>query len=462
MSRLFRSCVLLSLLASCQAPKVPARALPPAPVSSAAKAPGPVATDTVTSSTESQFLPALRCVLEHDATCLAKILEDCAGPEALLDPDGGSPLNEAAFSGQLDLMQQLLNYGVSAQQSTTNGWTAMHAAASGGRLDAVKLLLRSGARAEPVWNARYRWRKDFDVGVTPLHLAVEAGSLPVVELLLEHGANINALRRTQTLDRIEGPETTEDRERLRESMPLDLAKPQDGPLATWLVARGGVHGPTFTKADAVFQRGKQKLQAGQPTAALSEFRAALDIDPTHFEAATRQAALLARLAAPTPGGDCQIDWARQARDAIQQLLEIDPMSGKTALAGRELAALARFDFILQVTQGESAFDANVEAFITGKTFRTSCPGSVSCPLRQLTLHRNHRFTNSNDAADSHTTMRNGTGTWQIEGHSLLLRNRQGQLERLPIHSDEQVGNLYWPDPNDTSDEPRRDREGCAL
>lgn len=363
----------------------------------------------------------------------------------------------------------------SVQASTQDGWTALHEAADAGRLDVARLLLERGAAADAQWNFRERQQEQFDLGVTPLHLAAASGAQAVVELLLEHHVNVNALRRRKTQERIEAPNRIEERSRLSEVTALDLAKPPGGPTEALIRAKGGLHGPTFLKADEVFRRGKNLVQSGKIPAAVAEFRAAMEIYREHFAAAEELAVTLAQLAAPTPQGNCQVDWARQARDAMAHLLELDEAAGKVTIAGPAFDAIRPFDFILQVTLGESAFANHVESFITGKTFRTSCPGSSYCPVRQLSLHRNHRFTELSDAEPDAVyrclqtdgcqprfrTVRR-TGTWRMAGQTVELVTSRGVVERLTVENADQVGELFWPDPNDMSGEPSLDREGCAF
>ena len=104
---------------------------------------------------------------------------------------GETPLNSAAWYGDLEMVQILLDYKVDVNACGDDKWTAMHYVPRGFKstephkiaplwFDVTRLLLEHGADI----NARN------DNGSTPLHLAAEDGSLEVVRVLLEHGANV--------------------------------------------------------------------------------------------------------------------------------------------------------------------------------------------------------------------------------------------------------------------------------
>ncbi len=89
---------------------------------------------------------------------------------------GENALMLAAFSGNMDLTQLLLEKG--AFVSKTIGWTALHYAATNGHDDIVKLLIEKGADVNV--------RTDF--GVTPLYMASRGKHRQVVMTLLRAGA----------------------------------------------------------------------------------------------------------------------------------------------------------------------------------------------------------------------------------------------------------------------------------
>lgn len=82
-----------------------------------------------------------------------------------------------------DLVQLLIEKGVSINQGDSDGLTALHTACCQAYPDLAELLLQSRANV----NART------NLGQTPLHLAAMRGSIELVKLLLSHGANIDAV-----------------------------------------------------------------------------------------------------------------------------------------------------------------------------------------------------------------------------------------------------------------------------
>ena len=94
-----------------------------------------------------------------------------------------TPLHDAAYRGDLEMVQVLLEYGVDANAQNKLRQTPLdHASRDGPRNDArvARLLIAHGA--DP--NARN------DYGFTPLHQASEFGRIEMVCLLIEHGANV--------------------------------------------------------------------------------------------------------------------------------------------------------------------------------------------------------------------------------------------------------------------------------
>ena len=106
------------------------------------------------------------------------------------DPRGDSektPLNSAAYCGDLEMVQVLLDYRVDVNAQDDYGFTPLSRASLGHHSTArvVRLLLDHGA--DP--NVR-TWRPDR--GSTPLHLAVRNRHIEIARILLEHGANVEA------------------------------------------------------------------------------------------------------------------------------------------------------------------------------------------------------------------------------------------------------------------------------
>ncbi|KAI0276990.1 ankyrin repeat protein, partial [Russula aff. rugulosa BPL654] len=91
---------------------------------------------------------------------------------------GSTPLHSAAYSGDLEMVQVLLEFGVDVNAQNSNRDTPLdYASASGQRNDArvARLLIAHGA--DP--NSRDLW------GSTLLHRASRFGRIEIVRLLIE-------------------------------------------------------------------------------------------------------------------------------------------------------------------------------------------------------------------------------------------------------------------------------------
>ncbi|XP_065092629.1 ankyrin repeat domain-containing protein 27-like [Ochlerotatus camptorhynchus] len=96
--------------------------------------------------------------------------------------DGCTALHVAAMSGNLDMINILLDHRVSVSARTKSGCTALHLACRERRLNVIKLLL-SRCRSDEIVDL-----KDCR-GDTPLHYAVEQNQLRIVEILLSAKAD---------------------------------------------------------------------------------------------------------------------------------------------------------------------------------------------------------------------------------------------------------------------------------
>lgn len=98
--------------------------------------------------------------------------------------DGFAPLALAAFFGQRQVAEWLLDQGaeVNAISKNATGYTALSGAVARGDAEIVRLLLSRGA------NARHR----YGTGYSPLHEAAAGGKIEILRLLLQHGADPNA------------------------------------------------------------------------------------------------------------------------------------------------------------------------------------------------------------------------------------------------------------------------------
>ncbi|KAJ5359228.1 ankyrin [Penicillium cataractarum] len=104
------------------------------------------------------------------------------GMDSFDSPRNKSLLLSAASSGDLEMIRYLLEeVGLSPNQQSNGGYTALASAASSGQARAVTLLLEHGA------NPNLRMRGE---GL-PLTIAAEQGHIEVVRVLLAHGTNVN-------------------------------------------------------------------------------------------------------------------------------------------------------------------------------------------------------------------------------------------------------------------------------
>ena len=116
------------------------------------------------------------------------------------DPDHlavrtGTPLQEAAFFGKVEVVRELLAGGATVDlqpASATHSGAALHHAAAGGKARVVELLIAHGTDV----NARVLGGNR--AGSTPLHRAMSkepqyGNRRGAIELLLRHGADVNAV-----------------------------------------------------------------------------------------------------------------------------------------------------------------------------------------------------------------------------------------------------------------------------
>ena len=96
---------------------------------------------------------------------------------------GVNAMQLAADSGNTELIALLLKAGADPQSANADGETALHLVARAGDVPAAKLLLKAGAKVDP--------REAFG-GQTPLMWAVARRHPEMVELLASKGADVNA------------------------------------------------------------------------------------------------------------------------------------------------------------------------------------------------------------------------------------------------------------------------------
>jgi ankyrin repeat protein len=95
---------------------------------------------------------------------------------------GCTALHWAAWTGNADILQRVLQCGAEINARDNTGRCALHFAAQNGSIDCVRELVRSGAN----FKAKDNW------GRSPLHLAGSDGRNESIRLLLEAGADANA------------------------------------------------------------------------------------------------------------------------------------------------------------------------------------------------------------------------------------------------------------------------------
>jgi uncharacterized protein len=118
-------------------------------------------------------LPQLKNLLDHDKSLVGSY-----------SPDGFTALALAAYLGQKDAVQRLLEAGADPNAVAKNetGFTALTGAVSQNHNEVAKILVENGA------NVNY----SYEDGFTPLIHAAHAGNFELVKLLLEKGANPKA------------------------------------------------------------------------------------------------------------------------------------------------------------------------------------------------------------------------------------------------------------------------------
>jgi uncharacterized protein len=150
------------------------------------------------------------------AAALTAVLCVPAGHAASADvdaprPDGSTPLQWAAFNGDIAEAKRLLAAGADVARPNNYGVNAMQLAADTANTDMIRLLLKAGA--DPV--------SPNPEGETALHLVARAGNLDAAKLLLKAGANVDA------------------RERFGEQTPLMWAVARRHPAVVELLAAKG-------------------------------------------------------------------------------------------------------------------------------------------------------------------------------------------------------------------------------
>ncbi len=127
--------------------------------------------------------PVADAAMSGDVTLVRELLRDGADVNAA-QGDGMSALHWAADRGDVELLDVLLVAGAEIQSATRIGeYTPLHIAARNAHLGAVQTLLEAGADVHAVTDPS---------GSTPLHLAAVSGDGEVVRALIDAGSDPNA------------------------------------------------------------------------------------------------------------------------------------------------------------------------------------------------------------------------------------------------------------------------------
>jgi ankyrin repeat protein len=94
--------------------------------------------------------------------------------------DGDQALHYFCLNGHLDIVRDLLDFGIDANVLGRAKNSALHYAVSSGSVALVQLLIARGAKVEARNNA----------GMRPLHWAAELGDIEMLEVLLSHRAKV--------------------------------------------------------------------------------------------------------------------------------------------------------------------------------------------------------------------------------------------------------------------------------
>lgn len=120
-----------------------------------------------------------KAVVQHRFDTAKALLQAGASTRA---SDGSDMVHFACQSGDVRIVELLLDYGADISSSNSLGMSTLFIAAIGGRLPIVKLLLERGANVD----------EGYQDGYTPLMMAARIGHRSIVHLLISHGANLES------------------------------------------------------------------------------------------------------------------------------------------------------------------------------------------------------------------------------------------------------------------------------
>ena len=117
----------------------------------------------------------MNCILKNMLGIVILVVSLCSVSIYSMD------IFEAARTGNIDRVRELIAAGANVNQQDIDGWTPLHLAAYNGHQAVVQALIAAGADVN---------QQDND-GRTPLHRAACYGHQEVVQALIAAGANVN-------------------------------------------------------------------------------------------------------------------------------------------------------------------------------------------------------------------------------------------------------------------------------